>query len=96
MKQLAHAARPGGARQVIEASGRLGSLDPLAETDREPVDQQPRDRFLDVHVGMGAAQLLDGDGLRMRFYQLWHERSQQSPPHRWFRGLLTEAARRMA
>jgi DNA-binding transcriptional LysR family regulator len=33
---------------------------------------------------------------RMRFYQLWHERSQQSPPHRWFRGLLTEAARRMA
>ena len=33
---------------------------------------------------------------RMRFYQLWHERSQQSPPHRWFRGLLTEAARRSA
>jgi DNA-binding transcriptional LysR family regulator len=32
---------------------------------------------------------------RMRFYQLWHERSQQSPPHRWFRGLLTDAARRM-
>lgn len=31
----------------------------------------------------------------MRFYQLWHERSQQSSPHRWFRGLLTEAARRM-
>lgn len=31
---------------------------------------------------------------RMRFYQLWHERSQQSAPHRWFRGLLTEAARR--
>lgn len=30
---------------------------------------------------------------RMRFYQLWHERSQQSAPHRWFRGLLTEAAR---
>lgn len=33
---------------------------------------------------------------RMRFYQLWHERSQQSPAHRWFRGLLTEAARRHA
>lgn len=32
---------------------------------------------------------------RMRFYQLWHERSQQSPPHRWFRGLLTESAHRM-
>jgi len=32
----------------------------------------------------------------MRFYQLWHERSQQSPPHRWFRGLLTQAARRLA
>ncbi|RZI76779.1 MAG: LysR family transcriptional regulator [Pseudomonas sp.] len=30
---------------------------------------------------------------RMRFYQLWHERSHQSLPHRWFRGLLTEAAR---
>jgi len=30
---------------------------------------------------------------RMRFYQLWHERSQPSPPHRWFRGLLTDAAR---
>ncbi len=28
---------------------------------------------------------------RMRFYQLWHERSQQSPAHRWFRGLLSEA-----
>ena len=33
---------------------------------------------------------------RMRFYQLWHERSQQSLPHRWFRGLLTDTARRMA
>jgi DNA-binding transcriptional LysR family regulator len=33
---------------------------------------------------------------RMRFYQLWHERSQQSQPHRWFRGLLSEAARRLA
>lgn len=33
---------------------------------------------------------------RMRFYQLWHERSQQSPAHRWFRGLLTDAARRLA
>jgi DNA-binding transcriptional LysR family regulator len=33
---------------------------------------------------------------RMRFYQLWHERAQQSAPHRWFRGLLSDAARRMA
>ena len=32
---------------------------------------------------------------RMRFYHLWHERSQQSPPQRWFRGLLTDAARRL-
>ncbi len=32
---------------------------------------------------------------RMRFYQLWHERSQQSLPHRWFRGLLTDATRRL-
>ena len=31
----------------------------------------------------------------MRFYQLWHERSRQSLPHRWFRGLLSDAARRM-
>jgi DNA-binding transcriptional LysR family regulator len=33
---------------------------------------------------------------RMRFYQLWHERSHHSPAHRWFRDLLTEAARRVA
>ena len=32
---------------------------------------------------------------RMRFYQLWHERSQHSPAHRWFRGVLSEAARRL-
>ena len=32
---------------------------------------------------------------RMRFYQLWHERSQPSPAHRWFRGLLSDAARRV-
>jgi DNA-binding transcriptional LysR family regulator len=32
---------------------------------------------------------------RMRFYQLWHERSQHSPPHRWFRDLLSHAARRV-
>lgn len=31
----------------------------------------------------------------MRFYQLWHERSQHSPAHRWFRALLSQAARRM-
>ena len=33
---------------------------------------------------------------RMRFYQLWHERSQHSAPHRWFRALLTDAARQLA
>ena len=29
---------------------------------------------------------------RMRFYQLWHERSHQQGAHRWLRGLMTEAA----
>lgn len=33
---------------------------------------------------------------RMRFYQLWHERSLHSPAHRWLRGLLGDAARRVA
>ena len=33
---------------------------------------------------------------RMRFYQLWHERSQHSPAHRWFRGLLSDAAKQVA
>ena len=33
---------------------------------------------------------------RMRFYQLWHERSQDAPAHRWFRGLLSDTARRIA
>ncbi|HOM13538.1 MAG TPA: LysR family transcriptional regulator [Rubrivivax sp.] len=33
---------------------------------------------------------------RMRFYQLWHERSQQQPSHRWLRSLLTDAASRLA
>ena len=32
---------------------------------------------------------------RMRFYQLWHERAQDAPAHRWFRGLLSDTARRM-
>lgn len=31
----------------------------------------------------------------MRFYQLWHERSQHDAAHRWFRGLLSAAARAM-
>jgi DNA-binding transcriptional LysR family regulator len=31
----------------------------------------------------------------MRFYQLWHERSHHSAAHRWFRALLSEAARRL-
>ena len=30
---------------------------------------------------------------RMRFYQLWHERSHSSAAHRWLRGLLSVAAR---
>lgn len=29
----------------------------------------------------------------MRFYQLWHERSQHDAAHRWLRGLLLEAAK---
>jgi DNA-binding transcriptional LysR family regulator len=33
---------------------------------------------------------------RMRFYQLWHERSQHAPPHRWFRALLSDAGRQLA
>ena len=33
---------------------------------------------------------------RMRFYQLWHERSHTAPAHRWFRTLFSDAARRVA
>ncbi|MEO6322344.1 MAG: LysR family transcriptional regulator [Polaromonas sp.] len=33
---------------------------------------------------------------RMRFYQLWHERSHHAPAHRWFRSLLSDAANRIA
>lgn len=33
---------------------------------------------------------------RMRFYQLWHERSHQQASHRWLRSLLTDAAGRLA
>ena len=33
---------------------------------------------------------------RMRFYQLWHERSHHAPAHRWFRKLLSDAASRVA
>ncbi|MEP6964923.1 MAG: hypothetical protein ABI845_05505, partial [Polaromonas sp.] len=33
---------------------------------------------------------------RMRFYQLWHERSHHAPAHRWFRKLLSDAAGRVA
>ena len=32
---------------------------------------------------------------RMRFYQLWHERSHAAAPHRWFRNLVLGAARRI-
>jgi DNA-binding transcriptional LysR family regulator len=30
---------------------------------------------------------------RMRFYQLWHERSHEAAPQRWLRGLLGDAAK---
>ena len=33
---------------------------------------------------------------RMRFYQLWHDRSQQQPSHRWLRELLGRAASQLA
>lgn len=33
---------------------------------------------------------------RMRFYQLWHDRTHQSSAHRWLRALLAEAGRRIA
>jgi len=33
---------------------------------------------------------------RMSFYQLWHDRAQQAPAHRWFRGLLSAAGRKLA
>ena len=33
---------------------------------------------------------------RMRFYQLWHDRSQHEASHRWLRGLLTSAGQRLA
>jgi DNA-binding transcriptional LysR family regulator len=32
----------------------------------------------------------------MRFYQLWHERSHHQASHRWLRGLLSDAAGRLA
>ncbi len=32
---------------------------------------------------------------RMRFYQLWHDRSQHEASHRWLRGLLTSAGKRL-
>lgn len=38
---------------------------------------------------------LPGEFPRMRFYQLWHERSHQQPSHRWLRSLLTRAAARL-
>jgi DNA-binding transcriptional LysR family regulator len=33
---------------------------------------------------------------RMRFYQLWHDRSQHDAAHRWLRGLLRSAAAHLA
>lgn len=33
---------------------------------------------------------------RMRFYQLWHERSQHQAAHRWLRGLLSAVGSRLA
>jgi DNA-binding transcriptional LysR family regulator len=32
---------------------------------------------------------------RMRFYQLWHDRTHHSAGHRWFRGLLTATGERL-
>jgi len=32
----------------------------------------------------------------MRFYQLWHDRSQHQASHRWLRELLSRAAQRLA
>lgn len=32
---------------------------------------------------------------RMRFYQLWHDRTHHSAGHRWFRGLLTSTGERL-
>lgn len=39
---------------------------------------------------------LPGDFPKMRFYQLWHERSHQQPSHRWLRSLLSRAASRLS
>ena len=33
---------------------------------------------------------------RMRFYQLWHERSQHQAAHRWLRGLLSTVGSHLA
>lgn len=33
---------------------------------------------------------------QMRFYLLWHERSQHSAPHRWLRGRISEAAHQIS
>ena len=33
---------------------------------------------------------------RMRFYQLWHERSHQSASHQWLRSLLTGAGKALS
>ena len=33
---------------------------------------------------------------KMRFYQLWHERTHQSQPHQWLRSLLTRIGRELA
>lgn len=33
---------------------------------------------------------------RMRFYQLWHDRSQHEPAHRWLRGMLAAVALKLA
>lgn len=33
---------------------------------------------------------------RMRFYQLWHDRSQHQAAHRWLRGLLSQVASKLA
>jgi DNA-binding transcriptional LysR family regulator len=32
---------------------------------------------------------------KMRFYQLWHDRTHHLPGHRWLRGLLTATAEKL-
>jgi hypothetical protein len=85
VEQLVRAAGAlGVARELVEARGGLRRLHPVAEPDREAVDRQPGDRLLDVLVGMEAAQLIDGERLRVRL----HEFTNEHPLHGiWFHAM---------